>query len=249
MIVGLPAEGACRHIVNGEVQVLKAGCLVFVRPDDTHRYEAEGDGDCRFLNIPCRPGLIGEALAYLNEEEFTRGVLGPALPRIAMLSRQEMDEFFRHIERYLMLCTIDRVKARIHLKGLLIDTLTRYFFSPETAGQPEFPLWLEHAVSKIQLKENLNQGLPALYKLSGRSPGHVNRAFRQYLNQTPTGYINQLRLNTARNLLLTTELRVVEIALEAGFENVSHFYHQFKKFYRQAPLDFRRNGQESRRLL
>ncbi|MEK5494787.1 helix-turn-helix domain-containing protein [Paenibacillus sp. FSL R7-0297] len=56
-------------------------------------------------------------------------------------------------------------------------------------------------------------------------------------------------MNTARNLLLTTELRVVEIALEAGFENVSHFYHQFKKIYRQAPLDFRRNGQESRTLL
>lgn len=68
-------------------------------------------------------------------------------------------------------------------------------------------------------KENLNRGLHALYELSGRSAGHVNQAFRQYLNQTPTEYINQLRLNVARNLLLTTELRVVEIALESGFEN------------------------------
>lgn len=242
------SEGTCRHIVNGEVQLLKPGCLVFIRPRDTHKYEADGDGDCRFLNISCRSSLIGEALAFLNEEEFAHGLLDPPLPRIAMLSQLEMAEFFRQIERFRMLSAIDKVKARIHLKGVLVDTLTRYFFSPETAERPEFPLWLEHAISKMQLKENLNQGLRALYGLSGRSAGHVNRAFRQYLNQTPTEYINQLKLNVARNLLLTTKLRVVEIALESGFENVSHFYHQFKKFYHQAPLDFRKNTQVNRQL-
>ncbi|MEK5436094.1 MULTISPECIES: helix-turn-helix domain-containing protein [Paenibacillus] len=239
-------EGRCRHIVNGAAQLLQSGCLVFIRPDDTHRYEADGDSDCRFLNIPCRKSLINDAFSYLNEEEFLHGILNTPLPRIAMLSQLEMDDFIRSFERIRMLSTLDKVKSRIYLKGILVDTLTQHFFSPETIEQPEFPLWLEHAVSKMHLKENLNKGLHALYELSGRSAGHVNRAFRQYLNQTPTEYINQLRLNVARNLLLTTELRVVEIALESGFDNVSHFYHQFKKYYHQAPLDFRKNAHANR---
>jgi AraC family cel operon transcriptional repressor len=159
-----------------------------------------------------------------------------------MLSQLEMTEMIRSFERIMMLSTVDKKKARVYAKGLIIQILTQHFFALETMEEPVLPLWLEHSISKMQLKENMNCGLHALYELSGRSVGHVNRAFRQYLNQTPTEYINQLRLNVAKNLLLTTELRVLEIALEAGFENVSHFYHQFKKFYNQAPLDFRKNA-------
>ncbi|MCL6456364.1 MAG: AraC family transcriptional regulator [Gorillibacterium sp.] len=240
------SEGNCRHIVNGHTQLLKPGCLVFMRPQDMHKYEPDGEGDCRFLNIPCRLSLIEEAFTYLNEAEYKYGLLNAPLPQIAMLSQLEMAELIHKFERTQMLSTIDRVKARIYLKGIIVHIFTQYFFTPETSEQPTIPLWLEHAISKMQLKENMQQGLPALYQFSGRSVGHVNRAFRQYLNQTPTQYINQLKLNVARNLLLTTELQVVEIALESGFENVSHFYHQFKTFYHQVPLDFRKNSHVNR---
>ncbi|MRN55981.1 helix-turn-helix domain-containing protein [Paenibacillus monticola] len=242
------SEGSCKHIVNGQTQLLGPGCLVFIRPQDTHKYERNEDGDCCFLNIPCRISLITEAFAYLNEVDYTDGLLNAPIPPIAMLSQLEMDGLIRHFDRFRMLSSTNRARARIYLKGILIDILTQYFSTSETARQPEIPLWLEYAVSKMQSKENLNGGLPVLYKLSGRSVGHVNRAFRQYLQQTPTEYINRLKLNTARNLLLTTELRVIEIALESGFENVSHFYHQFKKFYHQAPLDLRKNSHVNRFL-
>ncbi|KOY17891.1 helix-turn-helix domain-containing protein [Paenibacillus xylanivorans] len=236
------SEGQCQHIVNGTTQHLRPGCLVFIRPHDIHRYEPEGTQDCRFLNSPCRSAVIEEAFAYLNEQKYAQGLLQAPFPQIAMLSQLEMTEMIRSFERIMMLSTVDKKKARVYAKGLIIQILTQHFFALETMEEPVLPLWLEHAISKMQLKENMNCGLHALYELSGRSVGHVNRAFRQYLNQTPTEYINQLRLNVAKNLLLTTELRVLEIALEAGFENVSHFYHQFKKFYNQAPLDFRKNA-------
>jgi AraC family transcriptional regulator, dual regulator of chb operon len=236
-------DGSCRHVVNGETQWLRAGCLVFIRPEDVHKYERNGEEDCRFYNVPCRHRLVSEALAYLGEAEMTGQLLQSPTPRVAMLSQTEVGEFVALFERIKLLSSIDKQKARIALKSGLIDLLTRYFFNPDPVKQAEFPLWLEYALGKMQLKDNLHRGLPALYELSGRSVGHVNRAFRQYLQQTPTEYLNQLKLNIARNLLLTTELRVVEIALECGFENVSHFYHQFKKWYRQAPLDLRRSRQ------
>ncbi|CAM4470421.1 helix-turn-helix domain-containing protein [Paenibacillus phoenicis] len=235
--------GSCRHVVNGETQLLQAGCLVFIRPEDIHRYEQNGEEDCRFYNVPCRHSLMDEAMAFLGEEEIAERLLQSHLPQVALLSPTEVGEFVALFERIKLLSSIDKQKARLVLKSGLIDLLTRYFFNPNPVKQEEIPLWLEHALSKMQLKENLHRGLPALYELSGRSIGHVNRAFRRYLQQTPTEYLNQLKLSAARNLLLTTELRVVEIALECGFENVSHFYHQFKKWYHQAPLDLRRNRQ------
>ncbi|WP_162515259.1 helix-turn-helix domain-containing protein [Paenibacillus pinistramenti] len=237
------SEGSCRHIVNGYTQLLKAGSLVLIRPADIHRYERDGQGDCRFLNVACRSSLVQEAFAYLNEQAFKEELLLASEPPVALLSQLETLEFINHFERILLLSTLDKSKARLYARSVLVDILTRHFLQPGSAErQTEIPLWLEQALSKMQLKENLSGGLQTLYRLSGRSVGHVNRAFRQYLHQTPTEYLNQLKLKAARNLLLNTELRVVEIALESGFENVSHFYHQFKKFYNQAPLDFRKNA-------
>lgn len=236
------SEGSCRHVVNGFHQLLKAGCLVFIRPSDVHRYEAEGTDDCRFYNIPLRSGLVKEAFDYLSEQAYMNGLLHSASPPVALLSPIEVASFIASFERFLMLSTLNTTKAGIYAKGILIEILTNYFLLPEQAEETFIPHWLEQALAKLQQQDYLNRGLQALYDLSGKSPGHVNRAFRQYLQQTPTEYINQLKLNRARNLLLTTEHRVIEIALEAGFDNVSHFYHQFKKFYGQAPLEFRKNA-------
>lgn len=239
-------SGSCRHVVNGETQLLTEGCLVFMRPADVHRYEADGDNDCSFLNVPCRSSLIRETLAFLDEPDFVDALLHDPLPRVVVLSGPETAEFVRNFERVQTLSALDKRKARLHLKTVLVELLTRYFLASQQEAEPFIPLWLEHAVAKMQSKDNLHRGLPALYELCGRSVGHVNRAFRQYLHQTPTEFINSLKLGAAKHLLLGTELRVVEIALEAGYDNVSHFYHQFKKVYGKAPLDFRRAARETR---
>jgi AraC-like DNA-binding protein len=43
----------------------------------------------------------------------------------------------------------------------------------------------------------------------------------------------------AVNLLDTTELPIMDIAMDVGFNNLSHFYHQFKKVYGYSPNKFR----------
>jgi AraC family cel operon transcriptional repressor len=89
-------------------------------------------------------------------------------------------------------------------------------------------------------KENFTKGLNAMYQLSQRSPGHLNRVFKQLLNMTPTEYINSLRIKYAKHLLLTTRINVIDISLEAGFDNLSHFYHLFRKQMKTTPIQLRK---------
>lgn len=70
---------------------------------------------------------------------------------------------------------------------------------------------------------------------------NLNRVFRQNLNTTPTAYINQLRLRYARELLLKTNLSILEVSLEAGYENLSHFYHLFREAFGISPGNLRRS--------
>lgn len=57
---------------------------------------------------------------------------------------------------------------------------------------------------------------------------------------TPTEYVNGLRLAYARHLLKYTDHSVLDISMECGFENPSHFYHLFAASVGHSPAAFRR---------
>ncbi len=52
--------------------------------------------------------------------------------------------------------------------------------------------------------------------------------------------MNDLRLNFASNLLLYSNHPILEISQEAGFENLSHFYHRFQVKFGTSPARYRR---------
>lgn len=53
--------------------------------------------------------------------------------------------------------------------------------------------------------------------------------------------INKMRINEAKRLLKETELIVIDIALNLGFNNVSYFNNLFKMYEGETPSDYREN--------
>lgn len=84
------------------------------------------------------------------------------------------------------------------------------------------------------------EGRPALMRLANRSPEYVGRAFKAHLGITPSQFINTLRVDYASDLLLHTDQPVIEICHEAGYNNLSHFYHEFKALRQCSPKQFRK---------
>jgi AraC-like DNA-binding protein len=66
------------------------------------------------------------------------------------------------------------------------------------------------------------------------------RYFSQRTRQSFTSFVNEVRLNHATKLLIETQESVLEISLECGFNNLSHFNRQFKKLYQIGPLAYRK---------
>jgi AraC family cel operon transcriptional repressor len=236
----LITKGSCLHRVNDGTQHLKEGALVFIRPDDKHFYDCDGEEDCEFINIACTKEIIGSLFKYLESDCFINILLKSPMPPCSLLSQPEKEDFVAAYEKIKMLGTIDSEHSKLQLKGLLVDIFTQYFSSEPINESNKLPHWLGSLLTQMQKEENFTLGLDKLYELSGRSVGHLNRVFRQYLSVTPTLYINQLRLDFAKSLLTTTNLSIVDISMDAGFENLSHFYHLFKSRFGQTPSRFRK---------
>jgi transcriptional regulator GlxA family with amidase domain len=90
----------------------------------------------------------------------------------------------------------------------------------------------------IQMMEaNIEEPIsPALLAQDvGLSTRQLERLFRRYLNRSPKRYYMELRLQKARNLLLQTDMSVINVALACGFTSPSHFSKCYRALYQTTP--------------
>jgi len=72
-------------------------------------------------------------------------------------------------------------------------------------------------------------------KLVKSSSRQLERVFLAETGTSPSEYYRSSRLKYARYLLTTTDLPVVNIAIESGFSDASHFIRHFQQQYGMPP--------------
>jgi len=99
--------------------------------------------------------------------------------------------------------------------------------------------------AKVRLEDVMNShfhydlDLPEFARLSGRSLSSFKREFKEHYQQSPGQWLNEKRLEYAKNLLLNSDLNVSQVCHESGFKNTSHFNKIFKKKYSLPPNQYR----------
>lgn len=72
------------------------------------------------------------------------------------------------------------------------------------------------------------------------SKSYFCRFFKQMTGQTLIEYVNYFRVNKASELLLEGNRKIIDVAFESGFDNVSYFIKVFKRVKGCTPSEFRR---------
>ncbi|MBB6480597.1 AraC family transcriptional regulator [Spirochaeta isovalerica] len=84
-------------------------------------------------------------------------------------------------------------------------------------------------------------GIEDMADSMGISPQHFCLLFKSALNQRPFEYLNSLRLNHSKNLLIDEpDLPLKEVSGRSGYANHSYFCQLFKKQERLTPAEFRK---------
>lgn len=100
-----------------------------------------------------------------------------------------------------------------------------------------------------KMEQNIEEPIsPSLLaKEVGMSTRQLERLFRRYLNRSPKRYYMELRLQKARNLLMQTDMSVINVALACGFASPSHFSKCYRAHYDTTP--YRERGAHASRTI
>jgi AraC family cel operon transcriptional repressor len=236
-------SGRAIHTINGETQILSSGSLYFIRPNDYHSFKSISNESFKIINMTFSVESVNDYSSYIDNSEFWDNFMIQKQIPFITLTQVEIDELFKNLN---MTTNIQKgPKGFTYLNRSLLSFLFyKLLFADQQNNQNSILQWFDTLILSMQQKENFVEGIPALIRISGKSHEYLCRSFQKYLQCSPVDYINFLRLKYAEFILVNTRFPILDISLECGFNNLSHFNHKFKEAYHCSPSEYRKQNKE-----
>ncbi|MGB5558212.1 MAG: AraC family transcriptional regulator [Paracoccaceae bacterium] len=230
-------HGRARHLINGAREVLSEGNMVFIRPTDSHGLQGMGE-ETHLVNIAFPAPLIDAIAARhgLGGRFFWSGAAQPVqvhrdIRQLAELSRAAM-----RLET--------GVRSVLAAEAFLLPLLSE--LQGSAGPLPEnLPDWLARACAAAHDPAVFRDGSAGLVRVAGRAHAHVSRTMQRYFGETPSDYVNRIRMSHAAMALTGTSDPLAEIAAECGLPNLSHFHRLFRAQHGLPPAEYRRKFQKN----
>lgn len=182
---------------------------------------------------------------FLNNMEKDRAVedLYKLSVKIALLFQHIMDEF--KLERLKkendmtdLIEKIYKVEDLSMLKGIFIALAVSIMEEIQTEKSSYTPV-VRQILSEVErdYKQDLNlKALAHKYKIN---TSYLGQIFQKEVGCSFTHYVNNIKNAKAREMILNTNMKIIDIARELGYSEPSYFYRKFKQCYGISPASLR----------
>jgi AraC family transcriptional regulator len=126
------------------------------------------------------------------------------------------------------------------MEGLALELLGELARRRAGGAESRPPRWLRQARALLQERFAEGLTLEEIALAVGVHPAHLASVFRAQHGCTVGDYLRRLRIEFACREIARSDTPLVEIALDAGFANQSHFTRIFKRLTGMTPAAYRR---------
>ncbi len=233
-------KGKGNYFVNGVKYEMKEGDLIIFNNVEPHGWMIQDDMDVLVmtfstqfvsdLNSDYLKPFVERGSNFMNKVSRAE----PYASEIAFVMNEIYKEYREKIQGYDLLIKADVLRILTFLIRYCQNTSA--VFQIENLSQKKsnmkrlkeaFQYINDHYTEKITLGEVAG----AVYM----SENYFSAYFKKVTNTSFIDYITSLRLKKAGELMKHTDMSMVEIALECGFNNMSNFYRIYKKHVGELP--------------
>jgi AraC-like DNA-binding protein len=230
-----PLEG-CMDLTVGSEQIKdRAGSIYFINPEEVHTlYTASSPAAYRCF-------IFGRELLNLPGNRVMASLIDPLHEGRMIFPRSVENE-----EIAGLLQEINQLEKTPHNGALILSDFLRLLalIAPqmvESEGQSKMEDPLRCAIDFMESHFAEKITLSKIAAVAGFNSQYFCSYFKKHTRFTPIEYLTSLRIRNAKNLLRYTDLSVLEVAMQSGFENVSFFIQKFKKATGTTPLAYRKS--------
>lgn len=232
-------EGTGENVINGVAYPFSYGTFVLLGPKHQHQQTASGPIVRRDICVSehnlkkfcdeLKSGLYEQLCAMENPIVITM----PVNIYKGLISRlTEIDAYQKLFPNHT--ATV--------LHSIISFLLGFYLENVHATSKHASPPWFLEFIRKIQKPEIFSRKIEELVEYSNYTHAHFLLLFKEQTGQTLISYITELRLNYAAQMLINTNVSVIQIANEVGYDNHSFFSQKFKKRFGVTPMEYRKNA-------
>jgi len=240
-------KGFGKKFVGNSFSHYEEGDMALIGKNVPHLFKAD---DCYYqpgatvkpssVVIQFKEDFLGTVFFNCPEMMEMKQVLGLAMSGLAVLgeTRKKIRQLMLEM---LQAGKITRLNNLIEIFGLLsaCDELVPLSVNTVTginiSDSHRMHKILEYALQNYKSDVSVS----AAAKLAHLSASAFCRYFKNRTQKSFLGFIIEMRINEACRLLKETDMPVLEICYESGFNNLSNFNRQFRLLTSQAPLAYR----------
>lgn len=238
-------EGILDCQINMEHFICREGDILVIPPGKVHGFNQFEDKSCHYANI-----LFSLNLLEKEDSEIFTTFFKPYLKESIQISNYFPKESKENILLHDSVLTLFEHRHEELTEPLLIKSeLYKVMSILQKIAPPAETLisTSERNIKRLMpvfeaIKKNSARSIsvPEAASLSNLSESYFMTIFKQVSGSSFINFLKKTRLENARVMLLSTDISILEIAENSGFESVSYFIRAFKEFYKISPLQYRK---------
>lgn len=244
----LVTEGRASFRVDANDYELNAGEAIFVNSGLLHSGSVVGDEPCSFVAVVFHPSLFGNgSIDYLFDQYIVPIIQETLRLPVHLRRRSEPEtELLDTLYRMAKANRDKRLASEMEIKGLLFYCLSRMLVLSEPTSGPrreQDGYRIERLKAVIAHIERHYAEPITLQQLAGiacMSESYFCRFFKKITTKSPVEYMNGYRVQQAAARLRSTDDKMMEIALDVGFNSLSYFNVVFRGRYGCTPSEYRK---------
>lgn len=137
---------------------------------------------------------------------------------------------------------IDFISSRYYLYEIILYFTEQFEMIMRAIGNPSSDSVMDDIIHYIEHNYMNNIKLENIAPLFGYNSSYLGKIFNKKVGEGFNVFIDKVRINHSKELLVETELKVYEIAEKVGYRNVDYFHTKFKKYVNQSPAEYRKRN-------
>jgi AraC-like DNA-binding protein len=233
--IGIIEQGALEGNYQGDIQVASAGSIVVVNPGLVHTGRAANETGWTYRMLYLDVSILQQAASEAAQRQ--REV--PYFPTPVIQDKQ-IAKLVLRLHTTLASLT-SKLEQDSKLLWTLTQLLTRYAENrPTVKSVGRESQSVQRVRDYLEAHYTENVSLEQLATVANFSPFYLLRTFHKQVGLPPHGYLNQLRLVRAKNLL-AQGWPISQVAQQTGFADQSHLTRHFKRMLGVTPGQYQKN--------